>query len=199
MQSVREQPSLVACLFVYGALREVAAREVTKPPSPKGQHPRSRHTILLPTPWEHVQKESRTFSPTSFAFLGSRGGGCVSPRTCVSGTRAIEGNRPPSLQKLLEPEPSRDNQSPRLQKVLAFFSHQPGELDPQPGGQRHFTTVLFGSSPPTRCTTSEVQLEHGAPNLVAPLLPVSKNKGCDPHCGTATTQEKTEERARRNL
>ena len=28
MQSVREQPSLVASLLVYGALREVAAREV---------------------------------------------------------------------------------------------------------------------------------------------------------------------------
>ena len=47
VQSVREQPSLVASLFVYGALREVAAREVTKPPNPKGQHLRSRHTILF--------------------------------------------------------------------------------------------------------------------------------------------------------
>ena len=46
LQSVREQPSLVASLFVYGALREVAAKKVTKPPSPKGQHPHSRHTIL---------------------------------------------------------------------------------------------------------------------------------------------------------
>ena len=47
VQSVREQPSLVASLFsVYGALREVVAMKVTKPPSPKGQHPRSRHTIL---------------------------------------------------------------------------------------------------------------------------------------------------------
>ena len=35
VQSVREQPSLVASLFVYGALREVAAREVTKPPARK--------------------------------------------------------------------------------------------------------------------------------------------------------------------
>ena len=34
VQSVREQPSLVASLFVYG-LREVAAREVTKPPPRK--------------------------------------------------------------------------------------------------------------------------------------------------------------------
>ena len=32
VQSVREQPSLVASLFsVYGALREVAAKKVTKP------------------------------------------------------------------------------------------------------------------------------------------------------------------------
>ena len=36
VQSVREQPSLVASLFVYGALREVAARDL-----------RRRHTILF--------------------------------------------------------------------------------------------------------------------------------------------------------
>ena len=48
VQSVREQPSLMASLFsVYGALREVAAKKVTKPPSPKGQHLRSRRTILF--------------------------------------------------------------------------------------------------------------------------------------------------------
>ena len=40
VQSVREQPSLVASLFSV-------AKKVTKPPSPKGQHLRSRHTILF--------------------------------------------------------------------------------------------------------------------------------------------------------
>ena len=55
-----------------------------KPPSPKGVKPRSRRTVLLPTSWAHVQKESRTLSPTSFAFRGSRRVGSVSPRKRVS-------------------------------------------------------------------------------------------------------------------
>ena len=80
MQSEREQPSLVASLFVYGALREVAAREVTKPPSPKGQHLRSRHTILFADLLDARAGDGpEHFGPTHLAFLGSRGAGCVRP------------------------------------------------------------------------------------------------------------------------
>ena len=59
-------------------------KEGQKPPSPKGWTRRSRRTVLLPTTWAHMQKESRTLSPTSFAFRGSRGVRSVSPRTRVS-------------------------------------------------------------------------------------------------------------------
>ena len=59
-------------------------KEGQKPPSPKGWTLRSRRTVLLPTSWAHMQKESRTLSPTSFAFRGSRGVGSVSSRTRVS-------------------------------------------------------------------------------------------------------------------
>ena len=48
---------LVAWLFVTGALRWVAAKKVTTPPSPKGQQPASRHTRhLLPTSRAPMQK-----------------------------------------------------------------------------------------------------------------------------------------------
>ena len=59
-------------------------KEGQKPPSPKGWTPRSRRTVLLPTTWAHMQKESQTFSPTSFAFRGSRRVGSVNPRKRVS-------------------------------------------------------------------------------------------------------------------
>ena len=59
-------------------------KEGQKPPSPKGWTPRSRRTVLLPTTWAHMQNQSRTFSPTSFAFRGSRRVGSVSPRKRVS-------------------------------------------------------------------------------------------------------------------
>ena len=60
-------------VFVSGALRWVAAKKVTTPPSPKGQHPASRHTRhSLPTSWAPMQKRSRTVRPILFAFLGSR-------------------------------------------------------------------------------------------------------------------------------
>ena len=44
-------------VFVSGALRWVAAKKVTTPPSPKGQQPASRHTRhLLPTSRAPMQK-----------------------------------------------------------------------------------------------------------------------------------------------
>ena len=43
VQSVREQPSLVASLFVYGALLEVAAREVKSLPAQRASTPQSPH------------------------------------------------------------------------------------------------------------------------------------------------------------
>ena len=50
VQSEREQPSLVASLFsVYGALREVAAREVKSLPALRGSTPAVAAPYFLPT------------------------------------------------------------------------------------------------------------------------------------------------------
>ena len=92
-------------VFVSGALRWVAAKKVTTPPSPKGQQPASRHTRhLLPTSWAPMQKRSpRPLVLSPFVFRGSRRQWVVSPRTRVSGTRDYcRATGPPCLQKFLD-------------------------------------------------------------------------------------------------
>ena len=84
-------------VFVSGALRWVAAKKVTTPPSPKGQQPASRHTRhLLPTSRAPAQQRSRTFRPILFAFRGSRRQWAVRPHTRVSCLLKVPAGNPTS-------------------------------------------------------------------------------------------------------
>ena len=87
----------------------VAARETQRLPALRGSIQRAAAPATLFRPPGHpCRKESQTFwfYPLSDS-VDRDGSGVVNPRTRVSGTRAIEGNRPPCLQKFLDLDPSR--------------------------------------------------------------------------------------------
>ena len=123
-------------VFVSGALRWVAAKKVTTPPSPKGQQPASRHTRhLLPTSWAPMQKGVPDLWSYPLSDSVDRVGSGLSiharaspePETTAGqpapvstkapGARDCAGQPAPlRLQKLLEPETAQGNQPPCVYK-----------------------------------------------------------------------------------
>ena len=104
-------------VFVSGALRWVAAKKVTTPPSPEGQHPASRHTRhLLPTSWAPMQKgvpDLLVLSPFSILWIATAVG-CQSTHARLRSPS--RGEQPALLQlALLEPETAAGNR-PRVYK-----------------------------------------------------------------------------------
>ena len=122
---------------VSGALRWVAAKKVTTPPSPKGQQPASRHTRhLLPTSRAPMQKGVPDYQSYPFRIpwiasavgcqstharlrSSSRGGQPALAPTSAPGARDhCRATGPRVYKSSWNPRPLQGNRPPCLQKFL---------------------------------------------------------------------------------
>ena len=113
----------------------------TTPPSPKGQQPASRRTgHSVPTSRAPMQKGVPDLWSYPLSDSVDRVGSGLSIHARASpelkpwratgprvdwrpwNMRPLQGNRPPCLQKLLEPETTKSNQPSRLQKQLQSWT-----------------------------------------------------------------------------
>ena len=138
---MRGQSSPVVSLWrgfsVAGALRWLLQRETQRLPALRAATSEPPHRPLCSDlPGAHAERSPRPLVLSPFGFCGSRRQWVVNPRTRVSGARdycratsprvykspwsprPLQGNQPPCLQKLLEPETTKSNQPPCLQKFL---------------------------------------------------------------------------------
>ena len=108
----------VAWIFCGRGATLVTARETQCLPALRGSNQRAAApATLFRPPGRPCRKESKTFSLIPFGFCGSRRQWVVSPRTRVSGARAVEDNQSSRLQKLREPETTAEQPAPVSTKV----------------------------------------------------------------------------------
>ena len=110
----------VAWLFCGRGATLVAARETQRLPALRGSN-QAKPPHRPPTSdlqGAHAERSPRLLVLSPFVCRGSRRQWGVSPRTRVSGARAVEDNQSSRLQKPLEPETTKGNRPPCLQKFL---------------------------------------------------------------------------------
>ena len=185
-------------LCARGAYAGYCTREST-PPNHKGQQPSEppHRPLCSDLPGTHAERGPRPLVLSPFGFCGSRRQWVVNPRTRVSGARAIKDNRPPRLQKLLEPEPSRTtgprvdwrSWSPRPQKgkQAPVFTKAPGTRDHKKGN-RPSCLQKFLDLDPSRATGPRDYRRSFLPENVAgqPALVSTKAVAKLDHQGTTS-------------